>query len=808
MIEVLPGNGYLNGVMDKEMLEYRLKREDHWIKTLRTVYPYGLNERTKYMNQTSPKGKLYHHLPRYGDRIKDTRSRTKQTSTPNIQNLDNLLQTIISFPPSNRSNELRKLLDSSKKKNLRLIAFEATSRLKTCDDATKRWLDFIVDVFLTKTFRPADIKPKKKAPKYIFPIQFENKGLDYIKMSRILHDKEIINLLPESLKDDDVPSVVYSLGKTIRNKIFNYKDAVNNIDIHDHETYGTGLRSCDCLSSEFLDQEHQHVLTGNLKIIENNDLRKLLTKGPNFREPKVINWLHCKDRILEGLDVCADRLASSKKDLDIHALDQWKSKVIEKVDEKIEQLKHKIKPKNVNPILKQPLVLEYLNKLHEHYVLVPIDKAANNIAVICKKYYVEVILKEIGVLGEGNNTYQVTDKTKDEIINENVEYSKRLHFTIDDSEKVLPIMYWTPKMHKTPSGTRYIVASKLCSTKRVSKVISNVFKLIFRQTENFHLNAKFLSNYNKFWVLQNSKPIIDRMNEINRKKNAKSISTFDFSTLYTNIPHSHLIERLSMLIDFVYDAGDLKYITTDFRGNARWSSKMSQKYASFSREKLKITVKHLIQNCFFTVGNITIQQVIGIPMGIDPAPFWANLFLYTYEEEYMSSLISTDKVKARHFHSCKRFIDDLCAINDGGEFGRVCKDIYPEELELKVEHSGTHATFLNLDISIEEGVFVYKLFDKRDAFPFYIVRMPHMCSNIPQQIFYSSLVGEFLRIAMSTLRIEDFLPKAKDLILRMSRQGARNHVSIRFLRKIILHHPEAFSQFNMNHDELLSACCS
>ena len=56
---------------------------------------------------------------------------------------------------------------------------------------------------------------------------------------------------------------------------------------------------------------------------------------------------------------------------------------------------------------------------------------------------------------------------------------------------------------------------------------------------------------------------------------------------------------------------------------------MSQKYASFSHEKLKITVKHLIQNCFFTVGNITIQQVIGIPMGIDPAPFWANLLLYT-----------------------------------------------------------------------------------------------------------------------------------------------------------------------------------
>ena len=93
-------------------------------------------------------------------------------------------------------------------------------------------------------------------------------------------------------------------------------------------------------------------------------------------------------------------------------------------------------------------------------------------------------------------------------------------------------------------------------------------------------------------------------------------------------------------------------------------------------------------------------------MGIDPAPFWANLFLSSYEDEYVTSLISTDKVKAKKFHSTKRFIDDLCAINDGGEFGKSCMDIYPKDLELKVEHQGEHATFLNLDITIKEGMFV------------------------------------------------------------------------------------------------------
>ena len=87
----------------------------------------------------------------------------------------------------------------------------------------------------------------------------------------------------------------------------------------------------------------------------------------------------------------------------------------------------------------------------------------------------------------------------------------------------------------------------------------------------------------------------------------------------------------------------------------------------------------------------------------------------------MSSLISSDKIKARHFHSRKRFIDDLYAINDGGEFERSVCEIYPKELELKVKCQGDHATFLNLDVTIKEGTFIYIYISyliKETPFPF------------------------------------------------------------------------------------------
>ena len=119
-------------------------------------------------------------------------------------------------------------------------------------------------------------------------------------------------------------------------------------------------------------------------------------------------------------------------------------------------------------------------------------------------------------------------------------------------------------------------------------------------------------------------------------------------------------------------------------------------------------------------------------MEIDAAPFWENLFIYSYEEEYMSSLISPDKIKERHFHWTTHFIDDLCAINDG-----------------EIEDQRYHATFLNLDIIIKEGTFIYTFFDKR-LVSFSIVRMLHIESNTPENNFHLPIKGELLRIACST----------------------------------------------------------
>ena len=267
--------------------------------------------------------------------------------------------------------------------------------------------------------------------------------------------------------------------------------------------------------------------------------------------------------------------------------------------------------------------------------------------------------------------------------------------------------------------------------------------------ESFHKKSYFYSNFQKFWVVQNSFPIVEQLDKINTKKNAKRISTFDFSTLYTTIPHDMLIDVLSHIIEFVFKSSQRNKI--GFSPNSvYWTSRGKDK-RFFTKNSLIETVAFLIKNCYFTVGNQVFRQAIGIPMGIDPAPFWANLFLYYFESKYVQSLISLGSTRAFNFHSVGRFIDDLCAINDRDDILNYHKEIYPPELQLKIEHQGEHATFLDLDITIRDGVFVYKLFDKRDAFQFSIVRMPHLSSNIPSTIFYGSIFSEILSMARCTL---------------------------------------------------------
>ena len=423
------------------------------------------------------------------------------------------------------------------------------------------WYLIALDIIKSKLFVEPSLPSKRHVPKYRCNISFVNKALDFINLPKILCSEMVVNNCPLQLEMSDIPMVVYSLSEPIRSKIFNYHEFVNNLDLHNFVSDNNSVVCCcNDFDPSFTNKDHGHIITGDLNIINNNKLRKLISKGPKYREPALINWKDARNQITIGLDQYIDQVTSDKG-LNKAYFSEWKNIILNLVDNKIDLLKTKIKPKNVQPVLKDTTVKNTLKSLKDKFVIVPIDKAANNVAFICKRFYASVIAKELNYKVQPNHddinkTYQqIHDKSKEAVIDEHKKFLAKNNITLDQKMETLPTMYWIPKMHKNPVGFRFIIASPRCSIKPLSKDITSIFKLFYKKVERYHLKGRIWSGINKFWVIQNNKPVINSILNINKRGAARHISTFDFSTLYTKIPHDKLLMVLNNIVDFAFKGG-------------------------------------------------------------------------------------------------------------------------------------------------------------------------------------------------------------------------------------------------------------
>ena len=174
----------------------------------------------------------------------------------------------------------------------------------------------------------------------------------------------------------------------------------------------------------------------------------------------------------------------------------------------------------------------------------------------------------------------------------------------------------------------------------------------------------------------------------------------------------HLPFSSSPRLDFVFKGGTRDYVTV-YNSGAFWSWSKSKTRRSYSLQEITSCLEFLINNSFFQVASKIFRQVIGIPMGSDPAPFFANLFLFFYESRWLKSI---NYGVARKFGKFFRFIDDLIETNGGNEFEKHYNEIYPSEIILKKENTPhTKTTFLDLHLCINEGQIQTSLYDKRNS---------------------------------------------------------------------------------------------
>ena len=167
-------------------------------------------------------------------------------------------------------------------------------------------------------------------------------------------------------------------------------------------------------------------------------LRKLLSKGPNFREHRTINFNKCKIEIIKALENFILKYKLNNQDIN-----DWKNSIIKAVDERIYRLKPFVKLNVSKPVLKNDSSVACLEDLQQQFVIVPIDKASNNIAFVCKAFYIKRILDEVGVTDLPSDTYKICNRDIQNIVQNNVQICDKFRLK---GYETLPIMYWMPKM--------------------------------------------------------------------------------------------------------------------------------------------------------------------------------------------------------------------------------------------------------------------------------------------------------------------------------------------------------------------------
>ena len=207
-------------------------------------------------------------------------------------------------------------------------------------------------------------------------------------------------------------------------------------------------------------------------------------------------------------------------------------------------------------------------------------------------------------------------------------------------------------------------------------------------------------------------------------------------------------------------------------------------------------LEYLIDNIFVEFGGRIFQQTIGIPMGTNCAPLLADLFLYSYEAEFV--------YLAQQFNFTYRYIDDVLSLKNT-KFAEYLEFIYPRELEIKeTTKTAASSSYLDCYLYIDNGKLATRLYDKRDDFNFPIVNFPFLSSNIPSAPAYGVYVSQLIRYARACSNYQDFMERGKVLTTKLLNQRYQKSKLVATLKKYYRRHHDLVNTYNVAVSRIVS----
>jgi hypothetical protein len=350
------------------------ERELYWIKTLKTPFPLGLNDNIFHVGNLSrlPNFDIFTLFNR---KLRNKRSHGKRKNNNvrrrNRKNLTladchkiftnsgrhTLLSTLSNLPVTT----LRNLEEESD-----MIFFRTNPLYEVCN---------IIQIYALHKLRPHIDKEEDHIRRRI-KLNFINKGIDIINLPSIFNNKNITEVIPKYFKNREPPIICYKYTKPVRNLIFNYNKTVSDVDI-----LGNKPDSCTCVDSNYKYEPVGHVITGDFHLLEDSILIDIFNKGPKYRLPVEVNFEDCLFEISNAIDTFIKNWCK-REGAKEEALYSWKSRILFKISNTIEFYKTNLHLLPDKPFCNIDMLKDKLNNIHNTFVLVPADKAANNIIII------------------------------------------------------------------------------------------------------------------------------------------------------------------------------------------------------------------------------------------------------------------------------------------------------------------------------------------------------------------------------------------------------------------------------------------
>ena len=186
-------------------------------------------------------------------------------------------------------------------------------------------------------------------------------------------------------------------------------------------------------------------------------------------------------------------------------------------------------------------------------------------------------------------------------------------------------------LHNRPFKARFIANSSSCTTTELSKLLTSCLTAVKSSVIRYYETVYEKSWKNMFGSIKMSGEVLSKL--MARGFHAYSLSCYDFSTLYTTLPHNLIKEKLFDLIERAFkkifkNEGTLYLACND--KTAFFTSTNHRGYKLWSCQNVCDALSYLLDNIYIRFGNKLYSQIIGIPMGTNCAPRVADLSLFCY----------------------------------------------------------------------------------------------------------------------------------------------------------------------------------